>query len=149
MPKKLDLTGQQFGKLTVLHRGERLGGGATWVCQCDCGQKVVVRSDNLRNGRTKSCGCQRRKRFAEMTTVRRNNTSSVTGVEWLPLKRRWKASICFNRRRYYLGEYAEFEDAVEARRSAEQARKRAEESLRDNFLFEFACTQTQSGSKVR
>ena len=148
MPKKLDLTGQRFGKLTALHRGERIGGGAAWVCRCDCGQKVVVRSDNLRNGRTKSCGCQRRKQIAEMTKVRRNNTSSVTGVEWLPRRRRWKASICFNKRRYYLGEYALFEDAVEARRMAEKARKQAEKNLHDNFLLELACTQAQNGNKV-
>lgn len=63
--------------------------------------------------------------------VRSNNTSGVTGVEWWASKGRWRASICFKGRRYYLGSYARFEDAV-------NARKRGEEKFHDQFLSEFA-----------
>jgi len=64
-------------------------------------------------------------------TVRRNNTSGVTGVCWQARKRKWLADICFKGKRYSLGYYQQFEDAV-------KARKRAEEELHDKFLREFA-----------
>lgn len=52
-----DLTGQRFGKLVVLGKGESKGPGrTTWVCLCDCGNKKTIRGDSLKNGYTKSCG---------------------------------------------------------------------------------------------
>lgn len=62
MPKLIDLTGQRFGRLTVVSRADDVftsGGNrkVTWMCICDCGKRVVVLSANLRNGHTKSCGC--------------------------------------------------------------------------------------------
>lgn len=58
-----DLTGQRFGRLTVIKRYGTYhpprGGSAPqiWLCLCDCGTEVAVRADALRNGNTKSCGC--------------------------------------------------------------------------------------------
>ena len=60
--KKLDLTGQRFGNLIALKpdepyikpSGKKI---STWLCQCDCGNTVVVRTEYLRSGHTKSCGC--------------------------------------------------------------------------------------------
>ena len=59
--KKVDLTGQRFGKLVVLgDSGERGSGGSVmWDCICDCGKTTYASSDNLRRGMTKSCGCLR------------------------------------------------------------------------------------------
>lgn len=58
MGAKVDLTGQRFGRLTVIRESkERLNGGVTWLCRCDCGNEVIVRSNSLRRGRTLSCGC--------------------------------------------------------------------------------------------
>ena len=56
-----DLTGQRFGKLTVisLHgtRREPYGGSRRlWLCQCECGAQTNVAGNNLRNGHTTSCG---------------------------------------------------------------------------------------------
>lgn len=61
MGKKLDLTGQRFGRLVVVRdSGEiKSGQGVIWECKCDCGKKSVVRSTNLRSGHIKSCGCLR------------------------------------------------------------------------------------------
>lgn len=54
----IDLLGKRFTKLTVVSLNERSGRGRTyWNCQCDCGNLCVVRSDALREDRTKSCGC--------------------------------------------------------------------------------------------
>ena len=63
MGKLVDLSGQTFGLLTVLKRVEdRKPGRPMWLCQCECGNTVVVSSTNLlkENG-TKSCGCLRHK----------------------------------------------------------------------------------------
>jgi hypothetical protein len=53
-----DLTGQRFGRLTVLSfAGLDKRRHAQWLCRCDCGKNTVVRSDRLKCGGTKSCGC--------------------------------------------------------------------------------------------
>lgn len=51
----IEMTGQRFGALTVLSRAGSLRSFAAWLCRCDCGQEVVVRSDKLREGRRKAC----------------------------------------------------------------------------------------------
>lgn len=56
--KFIDLTGQRFGKLVVLHRVNRGNTSKTeWLCKCDCGNESIVRSSNLRDGHIRSCGC--------------------------------------------------------------------------------------------
>lgn len=60
----IDLTGQQFGRLTVLkrvHQPEHLKKrtDAYWLCECNCKEKnkIIIDGVKLRNGNTKSCGC--------------------------------------------------------------------------------------------
>lgn len=58
--KLIDLTGQRFGRWIVIERSENSPIGHTgWLCRCDCGTEKVVDAWNLRNGRSKSCGCLR------------------------------------------------------------------------------------------
>lgn len=52
-----DLKNQRFGKLIVIN----YNGNAKWLCQCDCGNKTIVRSDYLKTGHTRSCGCIHKK----------------------------------------------------------------------------------------
>lgn len=59
MPLFMDLTGQCFHYWVVLRRAANLGKQTAWHCQCACGTLSVVRSDHLREGRVRSCGCQR------------------------------------------------------------------------------------------
>lgn len=71
MPKKIDLTGQRFGRLLVLKEGDRIHtpngrSHIAWLCQCDCGNIVNVRGDQLRAGNTVSCGCYHRDRTQQM-----------------------------------------------------------------------------------
>lgn len=57
---RIDLTGKQFGHLTVLYRdGVIYGRKPAWVCRCDCPDKTIRRiaSRDLRTGKTTSCGC--------------------------------------------------------------------------------------------
>jgi hypothetical protein len=52
--------------------------------------------------------------------VQSNNRSGVTGVTWDVKARKWRAYIRVNRQLRYLGMYNEMEDAVLARKSAEE-----------------------------
>ena len=58
-----DLTGQKFGRLTVIKEAEsqirkdKKGRKKMWLCKCDCGNEHTVLQDSLVNGTTKSCGC--------------------------------------------------------------------------------------------
>lgn len=56
----IDLTGQRFGKLTVIKREHNDKRGETrWLCKCDCGKETIVLSSHIRNYRIRSCGCLR------------------------------------------------------------------------------------------
>ena len=61
MRAKLELTGQRFGRLVAIKRVKSNSrGNAQWECVCDCGNHVIVNSQQLKNGKTKSCGCYNR-----------------------------------------------------------------------------------------
>ena len=62
MGKFIDLTGQKFGRLTVIERDMSVPTckGPYWICKCDCGNTVTVKAYSLRSGITKSCGCYNR-----------------------------------------------------------------------------------------
>jgi hypothetical protein len=69
-PRAKDLTGQVFGRLTVIKRSERKckGRRAIWVCLCECGNYTETRTDGLKSGNSQSCGCLRRERIIESVT---------------------------------------------------------------------------------
>ncbi len=58
--KKIELTGQRFGQLAVLERAPSQTKEIRYLCQCDCGKSVVTTGNNLRRGKSKSCGCWRK-----------------------------------------------------------------------------------------
>jgi hypothetical protein len=63
MSALVDLTGERFGRLTVRRRGHdwRSSNGRSmrvrWECDCDCGNEALVFGNDLRRGRSTSCGC--------------------------------------------------------------------------------------------
>lgn len=67
----IDLTGQIFGRLSVIEKQDEdvLSNNKyhviKWLCCCKCGNEVVVRGDSLRNGVTLSCGCYHKERIHE------------------------------------------------------------------------------------
>lgn len=151
--RKLDLSGQRFGKLTVLEPAENIGSRTAWRCRCDCGRETVVTTLRLRDGRRTSCGCDKPHfgkslaaagrasltyvdgtcvEMIRANTRRSNNSSGTPGVDWRASKGRWRAAICFKGQRHYLGSYVKREDAI-------KARKRAEEKLFEPFLKEFSA----------
>lgn len=56
-----DMVGRRFGMLTVIGPAESGGGNRRWLCRCDCGTTLTVWQSNLLGGRTKSCGCRKKR----------------------------------------------------------------------------------------
>lgn len=57
---RVDLTGQQFGKLTAVQPATRgLYERPKWECSCSCGKVTYVAADKLLSGWTRSCGCNK------------------------------------------------------------------------------------------
>lgn len=54
-----DLSGQAFGRLTVVQFEGKQGKHLTWKCKCACGKTSIVLGINLKSGHTSSCGCLR------------------------------------------------------------------------------------------
>ncbi len=52
--------------------------------------------------------------------LRRNNTSGCTGVSWDKARSLWSAHITKNGKKIYLGRFSDYEDAVSARKAAEE-----------------------------
>lgn len=55
--RPIDITGQKFGRLSVIELAEKRPNCKIYACLCDCGQTKKVRMGNLRSGHIKSCGC--------------------------------------------------------------------------------------------
>ena len=58
-----DMTGEKYGNLVVLERGEDYiysdnRRTTQWLCQCGCGNTLLVSRSALISGNTKSCGCK-------------------------------------------------------------------------------------------
>lgn len=148
--KSPDLSGQVFGRLTVLGRSEKRGsrGSRTtplWECRCSCGNVVYKATDSLKSADGSMCaicageqnaktaraacgyvaGTQLSRIRSEKTPA--SNTSGCRGVYFDPKTNRYRARLKFQGRIMSFGSYDNFEDAV-------KARKRAEEEIFEKFL---------------
>lgn len=63
--KAEDLTNKKFGRLVPLYRVE--APRTSWLCQCECGNKIIVNSRALKTGNTKSCGCLHKNFISNLT----------------------------------------------------------------------------------
>lgn len=76
MAKRIDITGQCFGRLTAIAYHGPSTQGALWRFRCDCGNEIVTIAKVVRFGRTRSCGCFARAAHAELG--RKNRTHGMT-----------------------------------------------------------------------
>jgi len=88
VPKLEDLTGQRFGRWTVLERAENKGKRTAWLCKCDCGTVKAVHATSLKNGDSTSCGCYAKEHPAHVVHGLGN---TKLHARWAQIKRR-----CFN-----------------------------------------------------
>lgn len=203
MSRLIDLTNKKFGKLTVIKRASNdKNGKVQWLCECECGNKKIVRSNDLISNKQVTCGhcntydlsgdygicimsnsnqfifdkddydlikkycwrlssngyvnssndiklhrlimdcpdgfvvdhisgnkldnrklnlrvCKQNENCMNHS-LNSNNTSGVAGVNWHKASSKWMARIKSNYKTIYLGLYDNFEDAVEARKIAEE-----------------------------
>lgn len=83
-----DLSGQQIGRLKVLdvaaHQPLR------WLCECDCGRRVMIKAQSFASGRVASCGCLSRERAAERarSRARHGMWRSKEYLTWIEMRAR-------------------------------------------------------------
>ena len=87
MSHLIDITGQRFGRLTVIERTESNCSNARWLCKCDCGKTVSVRGTVLRRGGSKSCGCYRADYWREQMTKHGYSNARIAHI-WYGMKER-------------------------------------------------------------
>lgn len=147
--KRKDLTGQTFGRLTVVaYAGRAKNGNALWRCDCSCGGTAIIDGYRLRTGTTKSCGCYRRElmqtairenpktraqmgnknRFVNtegvnvtaITKRRSTNRSGVIGVSFDRQSGKWNARLFMKGHLLLNKQFTDFKEAVRARQQAER-----------------------------
>lgn len=132
-----DMTNQRFGRLVALYPTDKRDYKLSvyWHCRCDCGKEIDVTQAGLMSGNYKSCGCLRREanghihqklhmddgtcvEFLEKRILRKDNTSGYKGVNYE--RNHYTVRIGFKGKKYYVGSYKTIEEAIAARKNAEE-----------------------------
>lgn len=96
MPKFEDLTGINFGRLTVLERADDYVSPSgvkkvRWLCKCACGNYTNATSADLKRGDVKSCGC-----FAIESKIKNATTHGLSNEKLYTIWKGIKAR-CYNK----------------------------------------------------
>lgn len=122
------LIGNRYGKLLVVEQlASSASGQRRWLCKCDCGGTcaAIYAASKARESAGFIEGTQLSK-IRDMTPSAAN-TSGYRGIYYESRFDRWRVEIRFQNKRYYLGVYKNKDDAIKARR-------KAEEDLYETFL---------------
>lgn len=144
MKRRVDLTGRQYDDLTVMGKAETNKKGRYWSCKCVCGNETTVKQSDLKNRLVTSCGHEGQTETderpvkkiivkpVEKTAVKKEPAKSSAkkaaggtghvGVSKVELKSgtRYKANISVDGKKKYLGTFTTLEEAVAARKEAEE-----------------------------
>lgn len=85
MPAFIDLTGQVFGRWSVVSYAGK--GTSKWNVRCECGTEAIVTGGNLKSGKTKSCGCLR----VEVSRAKATKHGTLTNGAQTKTYSIWKA----------------------------------------------------------
>lgn len=92
MSNFVDLTGQKFGRLTVIKRlSSDKWGHSRFLCQCECGNTKETSGDNLIRGFCQSCGCIQKEVTIARSTIHNLCHTHIYKI-WEGIKRR-----CFSK----------------------------------------------------
>lgn len=145
-PKHIVHAGDTFGFWTVVKTDRyNKSGERAALCRCVCGKEKLVSIITLIRGLSKSCGCKRHlgqtqeqkdgliKGREVMEKVRvakagaglphalnKNSTTGHKGVSYQKKLGTYRAYITINRKQIYLGSFSTIEEAVKARKAAEE-----------------------------
>ena len=143
LPTRGNLEGMRFGRLEVIRRSDKRAprGARTvplWECRCECGATCYKATDTLTSARVCMCiecaakyACTKMRDNAgyldgtQVSKLKSNklistNTSGCRGVYYDKRTGLWRARLRFKRQLMNFGSYKLFEDAVKARKEAEQ-----------------------------
>lgn len=143
----MNLKDRRFGRLVVEGNASRKG---YVICLCDCGKRKEIRATSLTKAfqPTRSCGCIQRElvRAIGSKTIPQNmekqvktnlryhtnfqviedvnppkhNTSGYKGISWDIHRKKWMTYINVHSKRIFIGRFASLDDAVDARKEAEE-----------------------------
>jgi len=88
-PRYKDLTGQVFGRWSVLHWSRSFDDTTYWMCHCECGTEREVKRYSLVSGQSTSCGCFQREQMA-MRGKGESNPNFKHGLSNTPTWARWQ-----------------------------------------------------------
>lgn len=141
MGKFVDLTGQRFGRWTVIRRAKNHiqpdgRKRIKWLCKCDCGELGEVGRNSLIKKESQSCGCLNREnglnrvkqmkyfdgtQIESISSKRRLNKNNKTGHKGVDFHQgKYRVRINLKGIERYLGSYDKLEDAIKARKLAEE-----------------------------
>ncbi len=134
-----DISNQKFNMLTAVEPIGKKRCDILWRCICDCGRETTATVADLRSNQKMSCGCLQAVAQAEntkrgddlkvfgtniglitKTEPNKNNKLGIRGVYWHAQKMKYVAYIHFKRKTYRLGYFEDLDNAIEARKAAEQ-----------------------------
>lgn len=82
-----DLSGNKYGRLTVIERSHGDGKHTYWKCHCECGNQIIVCGDSLKRGATRSCGCLNSEMSRKKLKTHGKSAERVYKI-WLQMKYR-------------------------------------------------------------
>lgn len=115
--QRIDLTGRQYGDLTVTGKAISKAKGRFWNCLNRDGETVIVKQSDLKNRK----GTPLNEGEKRVVATRANNTSGVVGVQVVERKSgtRYIAKITVDKQSIHLGTFLTMKEAVQARKDAE------------------------------
>lgn len=138
-----DLINKKFGRLTVIEKTNKRAdsGSIVWKCKCACGNIIEVSSKRLVNNINLSCGCYQKERqqysmnklhvrqslantnidlIKKKEANKNNQTSGVRGVHFCKSKKKWIATLKFQKKLLLNKSFADKQNAIKARKEAEE-----------------------------
>jgi hypothetical protein len=83
MPKIMDLTGKEFGRLKPLRIiGRTKQRSPIWLCECECGEIKEVPCKDLISGNTQSCGCLKLEMLQKRSFIHGQAVRGAVSKEW-------------------------------------------------------------------
>lgn len=154
-----ELIGKTFGNLEVQEIKKTEGKHPVAICKCLCGRTTKTNLYNLIHGKTTSCGHENFNNLelgyeiqkiskingTDVCSINhrkknKNNTSGYKGISQMK-NGKYRAYINFQRKQYNLGVYEKLENAI-------KARKVAEEKIYGTFLNWYAETYPENWEKL-
>lgn len=118
-------------------------GSIIWRCRCFCGKEFFAVPSKIKQKKIKSCGCLNAQHWSKniqealknykdrnlvdgtsLLLISKNlissNGSRYKGIVWDKKRQKWRVRISFQKREIYLGRFDDIEDAIKARKEAEE-----------------------------